>query len=100
LSNLKNAAQPLFNYSITNFPITQLFHFFMRRMLAATAAEFLELQPFGRRLPVLGGRIIPLFAITALHRHNFSGHFKLPLSALGCQLSIQRLSFRTRAERG
>ena len=43
-----------------------LFHFFVRRVLAATAAEFLELQPFRGRLPVLGGRIIPLFAITAL----------------------------------
>jgi hypothetical protein len=51
-----------------------LLHFFVRRVLAATAAEFLELQPFRRRLPVLGGRIIPLFAITALQRNNFSGH--------------------------
>jgi hypothetical protein len=44
----------------------QLFHFFMRRVLAATVAEFLELQPFRCRLTVLGGRIIALFAITAL----------------------------------
>jgi hypothetical protein len=43
-----------------------LFHFFVRRVLAATAAEFLELQPLGRRFAVLGRRIIPLFAITAL----------------------------------
>jgi hypothetical protein len=43
-----------------------LLHFLVRRVLAATAAEFLELQPLRRRLPVLGGRIIPLFAITAL----------------------------------
>jgi hypothetical protein len=52
-----------------NRPIKQspnLFHFFMRRVLAATVAEFLEFQPLRRRLPVLGGRIIPLFAITAL----------------------------------
>jgi len=35
-------------------------------MLAAAAAEFLELQPLCGRFPVLGGRIIPLFAITAL----------------------------------
>jgi hypothetical protein len=49
----------------------------MRRVLAAAAAEFLELQPFRRRLPVLGGRIIPLFAITALQRNNFSGHRSL-----------------------
>jgi len=45
---------------------TGLFHFFMDSVLAATAAEFLELQPLGRRLAVLRGRIIPLFAITAL----------------------------------
>jgi hypothetical protein len=45
---------------------TLLLHFLVRRVLAATAAEFLELQPLRRRLPVLGGRIIPLFAITAL----------------------------------
>jgi len=44
----------------------QLLHFFMRRVLAATSAEFLELQPLGRRLPILGRRIVPLFAITAL----------------------------------
>jgi hypothetical protein len=35
-------------------------------MLAATVAELLELQPFRRRFTVLGRRIIPLFAITAL----------------------------------
>jgi hypothetical protein len=35
-------------------------------MLAAAATEFFEFQPFRSRLPVLGGRIIPLFAITAL----------------------------------
>jgi len=38
----------------------------MRRMLAATVAEFLKFQPFRRRLPVLGRRIIAFFAITAL----------------------------------
>jgi hypothetical protein len=43
-----------------------LFHFFMRRVLAATITELLKLQPFRRRLPVLGRRIIPLFAIAAL----------------------------------
>jgi hypothetical protein len=43
-----------------------LFHFFVRRVLAATAAELFELQPFRGRLSVLGGRIVPLFAITAL----------------------------------
>jgi hypothetical protein len=53
---------------------TPLLHFLVRRVLAAAAAELLELQPFRRRFPVLGGRIIPLFAITALQRNNFSGH--------------------------
>jgi hypothetical protein len=33
----------------------QLFNLFMRRVLAATAAEFFELQPLGRRLAVLRG---------------------------------------------
>jgi hypothetical protein len=56
-------------FQLPNYKITQLLnllHFLVRRVLAATAAEFLELQPLRRRLPVLGGRIIPLFAITAL----------------------------------
>jgi hypothetical protein len=43
-----------------------LFHFFVRGVLAATAAEFLEFQPLGRRLAVLRCRIVPLFAVTAL----------------------------------
>jgi hypothetical protein len=46
-------------------------------MFAATAAELLELEPFRGRLSVLGGRIIPLFAITALQCNNFSGHRSL-----------------------
>jgi hypothetical protein len=67
LGNLKTSRVELvFNYRITNFPITQLLHFFMRRVLAATVAEFLEFQPFGRRLPVLGRRVVPLFAVAAL----------------------------------
>ncbi len=45
-------------------------------MLPATLAEFLHLQPIRSGLPILCGRIVPLFAITALHRNNFSGHKK------------------------
>jgi len=56
----------IFNRTITNHTFAQLFHFFVRRVLAATAAELLEFQPLGRRFAVLGRRIIPLFAITAL----------------------------------
>jgi hypothetical protein len=68
LGNLKTATLRvrLSISQLPNFPITQLFHFFMRRVLAATVAEFLEFQPFRRRLPVLGRRIVPLFAVTAL----------------------------------
>ena len=48
----------------------------MRRMLPAPLAKLLHLQPVRSRLPVLGGRIIPLFAITALQRNDLSGHLK------------------------
>jgi len=46
----------------------------MRRMLPASPAELLQLQPVGRRLAVLRRRIVPLFAITALHCNDLSGH--------------------------
>jgi hypothetical protein len=52
----------------------ELFHFLVRRMLPATVAEFLQFQPLGHGFTVLGLRVIALFAITALHRNNFSGH--------------------------
>ena len=50
----------------------------MGGVLTATAAELLEFQPLGRRFAVLRRRIVPLFAITALHRNNFSGHKTAP----------------------
>jgi hypothetical protein len=43
-------------------------------VLAAPVAELLQVQPIRRRLAVLRRRIIPLFAITALQRNDFSGH--------------------------
>ena len=46
----------------------------MRRMLAAPAAKLLQLNPVRCRFTVLGGRIVPFFAFTALHRNNLSGH--------------------------
>jgi hypothetical protein len=52
------------NYKISQLP--NLLNFFVRGVLAATAAEFLEFQPLGRRFAVLRRRIVPLFAITAL----------------------------------
>jgi hypothetical protein len=42
---------------LPNYPIIKsqnLFHFFVRGVLTATAAELLELQPLGCRLAVLG----------------------------------------------
>jgi hypothetical protein len=47
-------------------------------MLAAPVAELLQVQPVRRRFAVLRCRIIPLFAITALQRNNFSGHKTAP----------------------
>jgi hypothetical protein len=57
---------------------SQLFDLFMRRMLPATPAKLFQLDPIRRRLPVLGRRVIALFALTALHRNNLSGHCSLP----------------------
>ena len=48
----------------------------MRRVLAATVAELFQFQPVRLRLAVLRRRIVPLFAITALHCNDFSGHTK------------------------
>jgi hypothetical protein len=56
-------------FKLPNYPIAQLqnlLHFLVRRVLAAPPAEFFEFQPFGGRLPILGRRVVPLFAITAL----------------------------------
>jgi hypothetical protein len=74
-------------------------------MLAATAAEFLELQPLRRRLPVLGRRIIPLFAITALQRNNLSGHKTAPnsnlqITSLPLGLFTSCFTQRTKADQG
>jgi hypothetical protein len=43
-------------------------------MLSAPAAEFFQFQPIRFRFAVLRRRIIPLFAITALHCNDLSGH--------------------------
>ena len=53
----------------------------MRRMLTALPAELFQFQPVRSRLTVLGLRIIPVFALTTLHRNNFSGHMKQLLTA-------------------
>src|SRR5215470_16656801 len=51
-----------------------LLHFFMRRVLPAPGAEFLLLDAVRRRLPILHGRVVPLFALATLQRNNLSGH--------------------------
>lgn len=43
-----------------------LLNFFMGRVLAAALAKLAELKPAGRRLLVLGGRVVALFALAAL----------------------------------
>jgi hypothetical protein len=61
-------------------------------MLPATAAELFLFQPLGHRFAVLGRRIIPLFAITALHRNNFSGHCSLLISMQNEEFRMQNLN--------
>jgi hypothetical protein len=53
-------------------------------VLAAPLAELFELKPPRRGLLVLGGRVIPLFAIAALQRDNFS-HKNQPSKLSGSQ---------------
>ena len=48
-------------------------------MLPATLTELLHLQTVRSGLPILGRRVIALFAITALQRNDLSGHCSLPL---------------------
>ena len=50
-----------------------LFGFAVRRMLAALAAELLELQPLGRLLFILRRKVITIFAVRAL-KDDFISH--------------------------
>jgi len=43
-------------------------------MLPATPAELFQLETVRSRLPVLRGRVVALFALTALQRNDLSGH--------------------------
>jgi hypothetical protein len=47
----------------------------VRLVLPAAITELLELQTARGRLLVLRSRVIPLFALSALQRHNFP-HFQ------------------------
>src|SRR5436190_1115155 len=63
----------------------------MRRMLTTPPAELFQLNPVRRRLAVLGCRIVPLFAITALHRNDLSGHKTKLLAQINtCQITSSR----------
>jgi len=47
----------------------------MTRVLAARIAKLLRLHPVGMLLPILGGRVIPVFAIVALQSDDFAHRF-------------------------
>jgi hypothetical protein len=59
-------------------------------MLPAPPAEFAQFQPVRLGLAVLGSRIVPVFAITALHGNDFSGHTKQLLA-----FSLWLLAFKS-----
>jgi hypothetical protein len=50
----------------------------MRLMLPAIRAELFHFEPLGRRLLVLGVRIVPVLAFLALKRDDLSRHFSSP----------------------
>ena len=66
-------------------------------MLTAPVAKLLQLQPLRLCLAVLRSRIVPLFAITALHCNDLSGHTKklLAFSSKPTSKNSNPLSFRT-----
>ena len=51
-----------------------LLHFSMVRVLAALAAKLAELETLGRRLAVLGRRVVLILAHRALQLTNFARH--------------------------
>jgi hypothetical protein len=50
----------------------------MRRVLAAALAKLAQLDSPGRSLLVLGGRVIPFFALAALQGDDFSHGDSVP----------------------
>jgi hypothetical protein len=44
----------------------------MSRVLAARLAKLFRFHPVGVFLPILGGRVVPVFAIVALQRDDFA----------------------------
>jgi hypothetical protein len=70
---LSGDASKFLNHQITQSPIPSL-HFLVRRVLAALAAELAEFQPPGRRLLILGGGVVAVFALSTLQGHDVSWH--------------------------
>jgi hypothetical protein len=46
----------------------------VRLVLAAGGAKFFHLEPLGRRLLVFRAGVVPVFALLALERNDFSWH--------------------------
>jgi hypothetical protein len=62
-----------FDFSLTcREAIRKLLHFLVTGVLAARIAKLLRLHPVGVLLPILGGRVIPIFAIVALQCDDFA----------------------------
>src|SRR6516164_8292382 len=68
-----------------------LLRFLVRRVLAAAAAELLELETAGGRLLVLRRRVVPLLALGALQCNNFAHLFILPHRLRPASPQIQAL---------
>jgi hypothetical protein len=58
--------------------LNSLLNFLMSRVLPARIAELRRLEPVLMLLPVLGRRVVPVLAIVALQRNDFS-HSRLPV---------------------
>ena len=57
-----------------NLRVSPSLRFLMASVLAATATEFLELEPIGRRLLVLGRSVVAALAFTTLEHNVIARH--------------------------
>src|SRR5688572_8812116 len=79
--NMRFWRPPLYQLELLacNYPLESLPSFLMRLVAAAALAELLELEPFRRRLLVLGRRVVPALADRALERDHVSHRDVAPL---------------------
>jgi hypothetical protein len=63
---------PKFKTGLPPHPPKKLFHFLVRRMLAARVAKFLRLQPLAVLLLVFRRRVVAVLAIAALQRNGLA----------------------------